>query len=204
MRKYHSFIFKFGNLIIDTDLLICRGKGSIRYGSSHMDKGGNLVKVVDYRIHPKYFNNDTTVSADVAVLKLREPMKLSSTAQAIKFASSPPKPDDLLMVSGWGAIAYEGNLPEKLLAVNVRSVALEECKKPYAEKGYQVFEGMICAADAGKDACQGDSGGPLVNEKKELVGVVSFGWECAVPGLPGIYADVDFYKKFIEKAIREM
>lgn len=48
---------------------------------------------------------------------------------------------------------------------------------------------------------QGDSGGPLAVDN-ELVGIVSFGFQCAI-GLPDVYTSVYYYKKFIEEAVNE-
>lgn len=50
---------------------------------------------------------------------------------------------------------------------------------------------MFCAGSLGGeiDSCSGDSGGPLAINNV-LVGIVSFGIECAIPGLPGVYISV--------------
>lgn len=51
---------------------------------------------------------------------------------------------------------------------------------------------MICAGypDGGMDACYGDSGGPLVDDKRNLIGIVSWGSSCALPGKPGVYTNL--------------
>ena len=57
---------------------------------------------------------------------------------------------------------------------------------------------MFCAGfeDGGRDACQGDSGGPLVLNNVQI-GIVSWGIGCALPFLPGVYADVGNLRNWI-------
>lgn len=73
------------------------------------------------------------------------------------------------------------------------------CKDRYKD---WFSEGMICAGykNGGRDACEGDSGGPLVCDGL-LTGIVSFGNDCALPGYPGIYADIVFYHDWIKSTI---
>lgn len=62
---------------------------------------------------------------------------------------------------------------------------------------------MICAGfpEGGKDACQGDSGGPMIDSNGILVGVVSWGINCADPQYPGVYGNVAVVKDWITQVI---
>lgn len=94
--------------------------------------------------------------------------------------------------------------PDVLHHVEVSYVTNEVCSDSYdAVYGdNSVTDNMMCAADPGQDSCQGDSGGPLydkVNEK--VVGVVSWGLDCALPGYPGVYSRISSQIYWIRETI---
>jgi len=139
--------------------------------------------------HPDY--NSGTLDNDYSILTLAEPVEFSA---AIAPACLPSTNSDfagvLATVSGWGTLSSGGNQPTVLNEVDVTVQSNAECNSAY---GSGITDNMICAADAGKDSCQGDSGGPLVaqeNDKYTLIGVVSWGYGCAMPQYPGVYARV--------------
>src|SRR5690242_4274528 len=85
-------------------------------------------------------------------------------------------------------------------------VSNQACKRVYSSL---VPDAMMCAGiDAGgKDSCQGDSGGPYFFEGKEgytLQGIVSWGYGCARPNVPGIYARVTTYIDWIQQQIQSL
>lgn len=83
-------------------------------------------------------------------------------------------------------MAFEGARATELMQVPVPIVNNRGCQEVVSSHDKQVCAGY----DEGlRDSCQGDSGGPLLLENDrgvyELVGVVSFGEECAKRGKPG-------------------
>ena len=62
---------------------------------------------------------------------------------------------------------------------------------------------MFCAGNilkGGIDSCQGDSGGPLAQNGVQI-GVVSWGYQCAKQGYPGVYANVAVLRSWIDSAL---
>jgi len=58
---------------------------------------------------------------------------------------------------------------------------------------------MMCAGYfvSTRDSCDGDSGGPLIVDNT-LVGIVSWGGDCAEDGFPGVYTKVQNYISWIK------
>ena len=139
--------------------------------------------------HPNY--NSNTLDNDYSILTLSSPV---STSDMVRPACLPAGTSDYAgrtaTVSGWGTTSSGGNQPTVLNDVQVTVQTNAQCNSAY---GGSITGNMICAADAGKDSCQGDSGGPMVveeNGKYAVVGVVSWGYGCALPQYPGVYARV--------------
>ena len=63
---------------------------------------------------------------------------------------------------------------------------------------------QICAGLGRKDTCQGDSGGPMLSLELDdtawsVIGITSFGVDCADTRFPGVYTRVDRYLDWIEE-----
>ncbi|MFD9903715.1 serine protease [Streptomyces sp. NPDC059063] len=167
---------------------------SVRCGSSYHDTGGQVRRVRSAVEHPRW--NPETSDNDASVLKLRGTCAGLWTAQ---LAKREPAAGRSMIVTGWGALREGGDGPRKLRRVDVPVVDRKTCNRAYDG---DITRRMICAGvpEGGKDACQGDSGGPLV-QNGILYGIVSWGYGCARPGYPGVYADVADLRGFIDRYV---
>lgn len=106
------------------------------------------------------------------------------------------------LVIGWGKLRYGAeNLPCTPKKLPVPILDRQKCNE-------NVSWSLFCAGylDGRGDSCQGDSGGPLQvknSERYELVGVVSNGIGCALPGIPGLYTDVLAFVPWITRHISD-
>ncbi|KAB0805075.1 hypothetical protein PPYR_02045 [Photinus pyralis] len=167
---------------------------SIRHSSTYKSSEGVVITVASIAQNPAY--NPSTISDDVTVLTLAEPIKDSDIGKPIAMVEANAAEGDREAVcTGWGTLSSGGSSPRQLQAVDVKEVDRKECNRSY---GGGITDTMICFGSPGKDSCQGDSGGPLVVGEKQ-VGIVSWGYGCAHPEYPGVYAHVAPLRAFIDQ-----
>ncbi|ENN70286.1 trypsin beta [Dendroctonus ponderosae] len=162
---------------------------SIRAGSSQWRSGGQQVAVREIVIHELY-DGDNSLDYDIAILHLAERIN-TINASEVPLVNNGEIFDagTYGTVSGWGTTFSGSSVsPETLRRVDVPIVTQTRCRISY---GSDITSRMLCAGynEGGKDACQGDSGGPYVINGR-LAGVVSWGFGCATPLFPGVYASV--------------
>lgn len=92
---------------------------------------------------------------------------------------------------------FQGSVSSRLRKVYVPILKPSTCRQVY-----NATPRMICAGymEGKRDSCVGDSGGPLVLNGV-LVGIVSFGVDCATRNRPGVYTNVAEVQDWITKAV---
>ncbi|XP_023029381.1 trypsin-7-like [Leptinotarsa decemlineata] len=175
-----------------------QGLYSVRAGSRRTDEGGIVVNVKQAILHPR--NNLQNDDFDIAIIRLEKPLSFSKTIQPVKL----PKNNECPLagmkgfVSGWGSISSVYTyIPDTLRAVELPILPQQWCQASY--RHVQITPRMFCAGyrEGGRDSCQGDSGGPFVSNGT-LFGLVSWGFNCAEPGYPGVYTNIASLRKFIK------
>jgi len=186
------------------------------------------IRVVDEIRHPNYVKVGTIYNEyDFKLIRIMG-YSLNSPVELDDGDSGYTDTGTKLTVMGWG-ITEEGTVSEVLREVEVDLIDFSECNSAYlnvneqdcktqikfmgkCETEFELKEDiMFCAGrtEGGTtyDACTGDSGGPIVkrnagnNGNDVQVGVVSFGYGCANPEYPGVYARVSAVKDWIEETI---
>jgi secreted trypsin-like serine protease len=169
-------------------------------------KAGKEVPVRSAAVHPKYKGNRDS-DYDVAVLTLAKPMVGLPTVELARAADRElERAGANAVVAGWG----QHRLPDPRRGG--ADGAVDETRpdaggaaadgrhpgvRPLLRPARPVVRGrsptMVCAYKRSVDSCQGDSGGPLFVQRKDEVvqiGVVSYGFGCAVSNYPGVYTRV--------------
>jgi len=153
--------------------------------------------------HPEY--SSFPLQQDYMLVYLAIPSTYAPVKLDDGFVDLDPGLD--LTVMGWGVSSYNSEiLSDVLKEVEVDYMPRSICRLAYIFSIGGVTKEMICARRNGQDACKGDSGGPLIVKGKDStedvqVGIVSWGWGCALLHFPGVYARIsegmDFIRSYV-------
>lgn len=152
---------------------------------------GQRVDVVEIVVHPDYDG-----SHDAALLRLASPVSVPTIPLPTAADDDLEAEGTALTVAGWGTEFFGLPFtPTQLKRADVSAVADDRCGSMTgnALAGFDA-DTEICAEELLADSCQGDSGGPLFHEeggRLVQIGIVSWGIGCALPGFPGVYAEVN-------------
>ncbi|XP_054847352.1 transmembrane protease serine 11C-like [Eublepharis macularius] len=161
----------------------------------------NIRRII---IHEHYADNVSSHEYDIAVAQISPPLQFTANVHRVCLPEATQVfPDNTpCFVTGWGALKDDGPSVGELRETKVKIIGNEVCNRREVYSGL-ISPGMLCAGylQGGRDACQGDSGGPLVTPDSRdmwyLVGIVSWGDECAKPNKPGVYTRVTYYRDWI-------
>lgn len=180
----------------------------VRANSLAWSSGGQVLGVDEVIRHPQAFAGGTNDADppvwfspryDANILRLDAPVT-NARPLALVGIDEPQlwAAGTVLTITGWGRISDGGALPEDMRQAQVPVVADADCATAYDEFS---SDDMFCAGlpEGGVDTCQGDSGGPIISPTVaspskttpadwRLVGITSWGYGCAEPGYPGVYA----------------
>lgn len=153
--------------------------------------GGVVKQVESITVHEDYGN----FINDMALLKLSTPLVYSANIQPIPLASSEVTVGSDIIVSGWGRLKTNGDIPIKLQYNTLEAISKLKCFTSI----FMSSDALICLAHTeGNGACNGDSGGPAIYNG-ELVGVAGFVVGGCGSKNPDGYAKVFYHVEWIKE-----
>lgn len=171
---------------------------------------GMRISIDAIVVHPGYVAS--TNDNDIALLHLVEnaPVGVKRVMTATPDLHTAHGHDDAdVLVIGWGRTRDGGSSSAKMMRVLVDTKVREVCEANYRAvvPTVSITENMFCAGveRGGRDSCQGDSGGyigaSIGGGDYVQLGIVSWGFGCARPGLYGVYTLVANYSEWIADEI---
>lgn len=169
----------------------------VRAGTIHVAAGGVVLNATAQFLHPDF--RRATLQSDIALVQLAGRLTYGESIRPIALPimiHSDPLP---VTLTGWGYTSLESiSLPDILQTLDLATTNLTHCQTFMTH--WPVGECQVCTlAPEGQGACNGDSGGPLI-WKNTLIGVVSFGFPCAL-GKPDVFCGVRCYVPWILEVI---
>lgn len=165
---------------------------------------GEIIRANGIIVHPLY--RPSSLSHDVALIKLSRPASVNSFP-AIPASVTAQNEGKQALVLGWGLTDSENYIrADQLQEARIPLVDDASCSQRMGDEydpAQMICGGTLSSAEGtydGVDTCNGDSGGPILLEENgnfTLLGVTSWGLECASNVTWGVYARIDAFRDWI-------
>ncbi|XP_046459639.1 chymotrypsinogen A-like isoform X2 [Daphnia pulex] len=160
-----------------------------------------MTRRVTRVVYHNAFNTNTAVN-NIAVLTVAPDIVYSAAISPVCLPPFNNAVDQFIgldgAVLGWGYLTSDGPLSDTLQQATVKIISNAACNIPYENF---IRPQHFCAAADGKGPCTKDGGEPIVvqnpNGSWKQAGIVSFGIGCADPSFPAVYANVAFFRNWI-------
>jgi len=184
---------------------------TIRVGEHNMkSREGSEVDIPAERIvqHPSY--NPRTLDFDIAMIKVRSPIRFNQYVQPACLPTRPFPVGTQCYITGWGKIRHPGNMHYILQQGRMPIVDQRTCHAANMRAiRIPVTRNMVCAGYGSKSrisGCHGDSGGPFVCQsggRWYLAGAVSHGSSTCSGNSYTVYANVAGFRSWIDGYARQ-
>ncbi|XP_061515729.1 phenoloxidase-activating factor 2 [Anopheles gambiae] len=172
-------------------------------------------RVVEIAFHEQFFA--PAALNNVALLFLDKPVELMETVNTICLPPANYTFDPVRCVaSGWGKDVFgnEGMFQAILKKVELPLMPRGACQRALRMtrlgRRFKLHESFLCAGgEKGRDTCKGDGGSPLVCPIPGVAngyyqaGIVAWGINCGIEGVPGVYVNVALFREWIDEQLRK-
>lgn len=191
----------------------------------HQDR--RVSKIVT---HPEYYSG--ALYNDVALIFTEEPFNMQENIKIMCLPHEDDIfTDAYCYSSGWGKTVsynnytiikktesgstseighYEVSIMKNVeLPIISREKCMEALRTTRLGPKFELHKSFICAGgEKGKDTCKGDGGSPLMCPSKDdpnhlvQAGIVAWGIQCGIDGIPAAYVNVAGFRNWIDKEIK--
>jgi secreted trypsin-like serine protease len=176
----------------------------IQFNKKTLNDNGLVFGVAKITIHPKY--NPKNSDYDFAILTLKGNPSKKGIKKNLRLGKKKfYKKSIPYTIVGYGDTSFGGQPAAVLQIATINFVDISETNSTKNDiKSSMFLAGGLNAQGEIIDSCQGDSGGPLFckhNGQTFVLGLTSWGVDCALPRYPGVYAKVSTAKPWINSII---
>lgn len=176
-------------------------------GVYNLYQKGLAIETSAIIIHPKYrITSKGYIKNNLALIKLKSPLKPSSTISIVEIASEPIRIGSKCKTAGWNSASMgdEGDFirPFSLHHIDQPVISLTQCRKILNEKLVQDSNICTLRKKKYKQICFSNFGSPLICNGL-LYGINSKVYSCDQNKFPNVWTRIEYYIDWIHQTIEE-